>query len=76
MHHDLIICHKDDHLELFRLAVDVKHRKSGIATALVNIIQGVGASLSLDKIKAETFSGQEPAMAFYQRNNWTEVSIA
>ena len=66
---------QDDHLEISRLSVDPKHRKSGIAAALVDKIQRVGAILKVEKIKAETGNGQVAVMAFYHRNNWTEVSI-
>ena len=65
---------EDDHLEICRLNVDTKHRQTGIATALVNNIEKVGLSQEVQKIKVETSSGQEAAMAFYHRNNWTEVS--
>ena len=42
---------------------------------MVDNIESVGVSLQVQKIKVETSSGQEAAMAFYHRNNWTEVSI-
>ena len=67
---------QDDHLEIFRLAVDSNHRKAGVARALVNKIQSVGEILNLNKIKAETSSTFHSAVAFYQRNNWTEVNIS
>ena len=40
----------------------------------MNNIQRVGAILKVKKIKAVTSNGQEAALAFYHRNNWTEVS--
>ena len=55
--------------------MDKNHRKSGIAAALVDKIESVAAILKVEKIKAETGNGQVAAMAFYHKNNWTEVSI-
>ena len=64
---------QDDHLEIFRLAVDSNHRKAGVARALVNKIQSVGEILNLTKIKAETSSTFDSAVVFYQKHHWTEV---
>ena len=38
-------------------------------------IESVGVSFRIKRIKVDTSSGQEAAMAFYDKNNWTEVSI-
>ena len=57
------------------MSVDPKQRKSGIAAALISSVQRVGAILKVKKIKAETSSAQVAALAFYHRNDWTEVSI-
>ena len=64
---------QDDHLEIFRLAVDINQRKAGVARALVNKIQSVGEMLNLNKIKAETSSTFDSAVVFYQKHHWTEV---
>ena len=64
---------EDHHLEIFRLAVDINHRKAGVARALVNKIQSVAEILNLNKIKAETSSTFDSAVVFYQKHSWTEV---
>ena len=38
-------------------------------------IENVAISFRIKRIKVDTSSGQEAAMAFYDKNNWTEVSI-
>ena len=62
-----------DHLEIFRLSVDMNHRKCGVAAALIEKIIRVGAILKVDRIKAQTSNAQESAIAFYNKNNWSEV---
>ena len=64
-----------DHLEIFRLSVDTSHRKCGVASALIEKILRVGAILKVDRIKAKTSIAHDSALAFYNKNHWTEVSL-
>ena len=63
-----------DHLEIHRLSTDRRHRQAGVAASLVDKVERGAAVLKCKYILAVTSSGQEPALAFYRRNSWTEVS--
>ena len=66
----------DDEVEINRLSADPNYRGLGIASKLIDAVEKVGAQLNCSYIKAETSSAQGPAIRFYLRNSWSEVSIS
>ena len=58
------------HLEMFRMSVDRDHRGLGVAGALLRRVEAAAAELGLARVKFNTSSAQEPAVALYTKHGY------
>lgn len=52
---------------IYDLAVDVRHRRRGVATAMIESLQGLAASRGIYVIFVQADYGDEPAVALYTK---------
>jgi ribosomal-protein-alanine acetyltransferase len=62
-----------DIAELQRIAVDAQHRRSGIATALLEEVVAVAGRTEADRLLLEVRERNRGALAFYARAGFTEI---
>ena len=55
---------------MFRMSVDRDHRGLGVAGALLRRVEAAAAELGLARVKFNTSSAQEPAVALYTKHGY------
>ncbi len=65
----------DEEAELFKIAVDARKRRLGVATALLCKLEGECKKRGARKFFLEVRASNEPARAFYRKNGFTQLHI-